>query len=63
MDWIEFIEEKYMAWIIQIPKKYVKLGKKYLYKLKKDGAWIEPTEGELRIKDKNGNWNNVLFVH
>jgi hypothetical protein len=50
-------------WIIELPEKYVKLGKKYLYKLKKDGAWIEPTEDELRIKDENGNWNNVIFIH
>lgn len=38
------------------------LGKNH-YKLKKDGAWLEPSDCELREKDKNGNWNNVLFVH
>ena len=38
------------------------LGKNH-YKLKNDSKWIEPSEDELREKDNNGNWNNVLFVH
>ena len=33
------------------------------YKLKNGAIWIEPSENELREKDTNGNWNNVLFVH
>jgi hypothetical protein len=63
MDWIHFIYQENRAWIIEIPEKYIEIGKKYFYKLKKDGVWIEPTEGELRIKDENGNWNNVIFIH
>ena len=33
------------------------------YKLRHENKWLEPSENELRKKDKNGNWNNVLFVH
>lgn len=36
---------------------------KYTYKFKKDDQWIEPREDELREKDKDGNYNNILFVH
>ena len=36
---------------------------KYTYKFKKGEQWIEPTDDELREKDKDGNYNNVLFVH
>jgi hypothetical protein len=36
---------------------------KYTYKFKKGDEWIEPTDDELRQKDKDGNYNNVLFVH
>ena len=51
------------SWIIMLPEKYVEeYGKKYYYKLKKDGVWIEPSEDELRMKDKMGHWNNVIFI-
>ena len=36
---------------------------KYTYKFKKGDQWIEPSENELKEKDKHGNYNNVLFVH
>lgn len=36
---------------------------KYTYKFKRGGEWIEPSENELKEKDKDGNYNNVLFVH
>lgn len=39
-----------------------KFGKHH-YKLKKNGIWIEPPEDLLREKDKNGIWNNVIFIH
>jgi hypothetical protein len=57
---LDFLYDDNKAWIIELPEKYIG---KYYYKLKKDGAWIEPTEDELRIKDENGNWNNVIFIH
>lgn len=36
---------------------------KYTYKFKKGDQWIEPSENEVREKDRDGNFNNVLFVH
>ena len=47
---------------------YIKLEEfipygKYTYKFKKGDAWIEPTNNELTEKDKDGNYNNLLFVH
>jgi len=47
---------------------YIKLYEKllygkYTYKFKKNDKWIEPSEDELREKDTDGNYNNILFVH
>jgi hypothetical protein len=36
---------------------------KYTYKFKKGDEWIEPDKNEVKEKDKDGNYNNVLFVH
>jgi hypothetical protein len=35
---------------------------KYHYKFKNGDLWIEPTESDLK-EQKDGIWNNVLFIH
>lgn len=40
----------------------IPLGK-WHYKIKLNNIWIEHSENQLREKDNNGNWNNVIFIH
>jgi len=52
-----------IGWVIYFDDINIKLGK-YQYKIMiSDCKWLEPGENELRERDNNGNWNNIIFIH
>lgn len=59
----EYIDEKYIVWTITFSDKEIPKKGWHTYKLQKDGVWIEPGEFARKQQNKEGVWNNVIYIH